>query len=203
MKPPRFGSTICQPLGGSCNRLPLSPVPPAMRKTMFRLAVTCLLISCAQAALAQSNAQQSYRVEVPTSAAILTPTDQVQLVHDETNADQVFAPQLWTVKANSPQGVSVTFSTATPFNHANQPFQRDVGLAIAIGTVTGPATWNVESADSQSNYAQGLNSASVAASSNGIGRAQLALTVRFVTDSFGTFATGDYNTTVVGTVAAK
>ncbi|GAB5403476.1 MAG: hypothetical protein Aurels2KO_17070 [Aureliella sp.] len=170
---------------------------------MLKLCVTFLLITCAQVALAQSNAQQRFRVQVPTAAAILAPSGQVQLVHDETNDDQIFTPQVWTVKANSPQGVSVTFSTTTPFNHANQPFQRDVGLALALGTVTGPASWNVEAADSQSSYAQGVNSASVVASSNGIGRAELALTVRFVTDSFGTFATGDYNTTVVGTVAAK
>ncbi len=170
---------------------------------MLKLCVTCLLIACAQVALAQGNAQQGFRVQVPTSASILAPSVDMQLVHDETNDDQVFAPQTWTVKANSPQGVSVTFSTSTPFNHASQPFQRDVGLALAIGTVTGPASWNVEAADSQSSYAQGVNSASVVASSNGIGRAQLALTVRFITDSFGTFATGDYNTTVVGTVAAK
>lgn len=170
---------------------------------MFRIVATCLIFSLAGRAAAQVSGQQSFRVQVPVSAAILASSDTEQLVHDETDADQVFSPQSWTIKANAPQGVSVTFSALTPFTHESQPFQRDVGLGLALGTVSGPAVWSVETADSQSSLAQGVTTASVSASSNGIGRAQLALTVRFVTDTFGTFATGDYNTTVVGTVAAK
>ena len=38
------------------------------------------------------------------------------------------------------------------------------------------------------------------AASNGVGRASFNLNVKFITDGFGSFAAGDYETTVTGTV---
>jgi len=170
---------------------------------VIRLLAILILLFATRCASAQTTAGQAFRVNVPTSAAITAAGGLQQLVHDETNADQVFSPQNWTVKANAPGGVSVSFTAQTPFNHVNQPFQRDVGLALAVGNIAGPGSWNVGTADAASDYASGLSEATVSASSNGIGRAELALTVRFITDTFGTFATGDYNTTIVGTVTAN
>lgn len=170
----------------------------------MRLIIAPLLICLLTGtAAAQTHAQQTYRVNVPIRAVIAAPAQTPQLVHDETQADQIFSAQTWTISGNAGAGVDVSFAATTPFQHATEPVQRNAGLALELGESAGPAAWSLETASAQTDYERGVDSAVVSASSNGVGRAQLSVTVSFITDAFGTFPTGNYTTTVVGTVTAK
>ena len=165
------------------------------------VAVSLFFLS-ATAAQAQ-NASQAFRVAVPSSLAIVAPVGQ-QLTHDQTDNNQAFSKQRWTVKGNVSNGVVVTFVSATPFVHeTNGTMRRDALLGLELAGKTGPADWTVTKAADATNISGNDNDASVAASSNGVGRANFDLSVTFVTGEFGTFAAGNYNLTVVGTVSAN
>jgi hypothetical protein len=148
------------------------------------------------------NDSQGFRVVVPTGLSIVAP-GAAQIVHDETDNDNLFPAQTWVVKGNASNGLTVTFATQDVFKHSSGNFQRDAGLAIALGTTQGPATWNIGTATDQTDYVNNDPVAQVTASSNGVGRANIDLTVSFITEEFGVFAAGDYDMTVVGTVAAN
>lgn len=165
---------------------------------------TFALVSFAGLAQAQKSDTQGFKVIVPASIDIVAPND-ATITHDETNNDQNFPAQGWLVKGNSPAGVSVSFSTTDTFKHTSGNFQRNAGLSLAVDNTTtqGPAVWTVGTATDQTNYASNDAVATVTASSNGIGRTMLQLTVRFITEEFGVFGAGDYNTTVTGTVTAN
>ncbi len=170
----------------------------------LRITLAALLVATtlsAGSAFAQT-ASQGFKVVVPTGLSIVAPTD-AQITHDETDNDNLFPAQTWVVKGNAANGLTVTFATQDVFKHSSGNFQRDAGLSIALGTTQGPATWNIVTATDQTDYASADPVAQVVASSNGVGRANIDLTVSFVTEEFGVFAAGDYDMTVVGTVAAN
>ena len=56
-------------------------------------------------------------------------------------------------------------------------FKRDAKLDLAVNASTGPATWSVTQATDQTDYASSDEVATVAAASNGVGRATFDLTV--------------------------
>lgn len=154
-----------------------------------------------ESAMAQST--QTYKVIVPASVSIVAPSA-VAITHNETNDPQAFPAQAWTVKGNSLNGVNVSFATATPFIHStDNTFKRNAKLDLAVGTVAGPAAWTVGVGTDTTDWAANDGVAQVTASSNGVGRASMNLTVSFIGGEFGEFAAGDYLTTVTGTIAAK
>ncbi len=81
--------------------------------------------------------------------------------------------------------------------------RRDAQLGLALANVNGPATWTVTAPADATNIAGGDTNAQVAATSNGVGKANFDLSVTFVTGEFGTFAAGNYNLTIIGTVTAN
>ncbi len=165
------------------------------------VAVSLLLVS-ASAAQAQT-ASQAFRVVVPSSLAIVAPAGQ-SLTHDQTDNNQTFGRQRWTVKGNVNNGVAVTFAANTPFIHeSNGAMRRDAQLNLELAGFNGPANWTITTPADATNIGGGDNDARVAAASNGVGKANFDLTVTFVTGEFGTFASGNYNLTIVGTVAAN
>ena len=150
-----------------------------------------------------SSAGQKFTVTVPTSVAIVAPTD-VQITHDQTDNDQAFPVQVWAVKGNVAAGVTVTFSTNQPFtNISDATFKRDAKLDLAVATTAGPATWSISKATDKTNYLGRVNVATVQAASNGVGKANFNLSVSFLTNTFGSFIAGDYVTTVTGTITAN
>lgn len=151
----------------------------------------------------QTTGSQTFTVSVPQNISITAPAA-VGLTHDQSDNPQAFPAQAWTVRGNSLGGVNVSFATSNAFTHATDPtFKRDAKLNLALGTVQGPALWTIAVPQDQTNYLTGDGVAQVTASSNGVGRASFNLAVTFITEEFGTFAQGDYTTTVVGTVAAN
>lgn len=174
-------------------------------KIRFVRIVGCIaaLSALSNCLVAADTANQQFTVNVPTSVSIVAPAA-VSMTHDETDNPQAFPAQAWVVKGNSTTGVTVTFATAQPFIHATDAnFKRNARLELALGTSQGPAVWQVTAAADQTDYVANDNVAQVTAQSNGVGRANLDLTVKFITEEFGVFAAGAYSTTVTGTVAAR
>lgn len=161
-----------------------------------------LFILCASTVFGQ-NADQTYKVVVPQSIAITSPSA-VQLTHDQTDNKQVFPAQAWVVRGNNRNGVDVKLEVATPFVHTqDSSFKVDAEMALSIASTQGAATWSVTKPTDKTNVASNDNDAFVTATSNGVGRANLSLSVTFAAKEWGTYASGEYVTTVVGTVTAK
>lgn len=163
------------------------------------VALTLLLGTTAWA----QTGSQEYKVIVPESVGVLPP-GAVQITHDQTDNPQAFQDQTWSVRGNSTKGVNVAFKVETPFVHTtNNAWKVDAKLDLSVGTTQGPATWSVTKATDQTNHAGSDPDALVQATSNGVGRANMILKVTFLSPQWGTYAAGDYVTTVVGTVAVN
>lgn len=165
--------------------------------------LVALLVTAAVNVEAATTASQKFNVTVPSNISITSPSD-VTIAHDESENDQAFAAQSWVVKGNTLAGVAVSFATGSSFVHTtDNSFKRDAKLDLALDTQQGPATWTVGTATDTTDYANSDGVATVSASSNGVGRGTFNLSVTFITDGFGSFAAGDYETTVTGTVTAN
>ncbi len=161
------------------------------------------VVSSASTAMAQTTATQTFKVIVPAKISITAPSN-VVLTHDQSENDQSFPAQQWVVSGNSLAGVAVSFSTNTAFVHkTDSSFKRDAQLGLALATKTGPATWTVSQAADTTNYVGDDGVATVIASSNGVGKGTFDLSMKFVTNGFGSFAAGDYESTVTGTVTSN
>ena len=162
-----------------------------------------LFASSAATAMAATTASQKFTVNVPSNISITAPPN-ISITHDESDNDQSFAAQLWTVKGNTLNGVSVSISTGSHFQHTTDTgSKRDAQLDLSVNSSVGPAAWTTPQASDVTDYANNDGVATVQAASDGVGRADLDLVVTFITDGFGTFAAGDYETTVTGTVTAN
>lgn len=149
------------------------------------------------------NADQKFTMNVPVSMTITSPSS-ATLTHDQTDNRQVFPAQSWVVRGNNRTGVDVKLEVATPFVHTqDSSFKVDAEMALAIESTQGTATWTVTKPTDKTNVASNDNDAFVTATSNGVGRANLSLSVSFAAKEWGTYASGEYVTTVVGTVTAK
>lgn len=166
-----------------------------------------LLASSASTAMAATTGSQKFKVTVPSSISIIAP-ENVSLTHSETENNPNFGDQSWTVKGNTLAGVNVSLVAGSPFQHTTDTgSKRNASLGLTFGTLTGPTAtvWTLTSGSDATDYAAATpkNTATVQATSNGVGTAELKLSVTFVTDGFGTFAAGTYETTVTGTVASN
>ena len=175
------------------------------RKVVFSFFSGLVLVgSLSNDASAQTSGSQGFTVVVPRSLTITAPSASTSLDHNLTATPQSFPAQMWAVRGNLRTGVVVNFTTMTPFVHTEDSnFKRNAKLDLAVGSAQGPATWSVDKASDTTAFASGDNDAQVSVSSSGVGRADLNLTVSFLTDDLGTLAEGNYATTVVGTIAAK
>ena len=160
--------------------------------------------SFTSAASAQTTGNQAFNVVVPRSLTITAPSASTSMDHNLTPDPQAFPAQMWAVRGNIRTGVVVNFTTASPFVHTgDSSFKRNAKLDLAVGNWAGPATWTVDKPTDSTAFATNYNEAQVSVSSSGVGRAELNLTVSFLTDDLGTLAEGNYATTVIGTIAAK
>jgi hypothetical protein len=175
------------------------------RKIVFSFFGGLVLVgSLASAASAQTTGSQAFNVVVPRSLTITAPSASTSLDHNLTATPQAFPAQVWAVRGNLRTGVVVNFATASPFVHtADSNFKRNAKLDLAVGSSEGPANWTIDKSSDSTAFATGDSDAQVSVSSNGVGRAELNLTVSFLTDDLSTLAEGNYATTVVGTIAAK
>ncbi len=161
------------------------------------------LVSGTGVAVGQTTDTQTYTVTVPETISVVAPSA-ATLNHDLTANPQSFDAQTWVVRGNSTTGVTVNFGVTGVFVHTvDGSFQRDVQLGLSTGATQGPATWTITTASDATALATGDLDATVTAASDDVGRADMALTVTFVTGDIGTLLEGDYVATVTGTVAAN
>ena len=170
-----------------------------------------IVTSLSQVAMGQTTDTQTFTVTVPSSLSIIAPDDQF-LTHDTTDNGQVFNPGTdtanhWAVLCNSAAGATVNLTTLTPFTHTtNSSYQRDAQLDLAVSSSDnngGSAVWTVTNPTDVTDYLGSDDNASVQATSAAPGKATLALTVTFVTDTYSTLLQGDYQIDVVCTIAAN
>lgn len=167
------------------------------------IGLLCCSMTIASVTSAQSTGTQTFSVVVPANVSVIAPNSQ-SIIHDETDNPQAFPPQAWIVRGNILGGINVTLTADSPFVHkTDATSRRDLQLDLAIGIVHGPAAWTVNVPTDATDYSAGKTQAVVTASSDGVGRANVELTVSFLTDEFGTFAAGTYDTTITGTVASN
>ena len=155
-------------------------------------------------ASAQVSDTQNFTVTVDPELTITAPVA-VSITHDTTDANQVFAAQSWTVTQNASAGAAVTFSTNQAFTNATANMKRNAKLDLAIATSDSAAGWTVSVASNQTDYANATPDeiATVSAASTAPGDAAFNLTVTFVDTDFSVLASGNYVTTVTGTITAN
>ena len=148
---------------------------------------------------AQVSDDQLFRVTVGPSVTITAPTTDPVITHDETDNDQDFAAQNWTITCNNATGANVSFETDQAFTHTSDgSYKRDASLNLT--KVSGDA-WTVTTSDATTDYDGPTGEVvSVGAASTTAGAASFNLNVSFVEETFTDLAAGDYEMTVTGTL---
>ena len=127
-----------------------------MKMNLLAIAALIAGVCYVGEASAQSTATQKFTVSVPSSISITAPSN-VALTHDQSDNNQAFPAQVWTVKGNSQNGVSVVFATNQAFTHtSNNAFKRDAKLDLSLGAKQGPANWAITKATDTTNFASRL-----------------------------------------------
>ena len=176
-----------------------------MNKRFVVIAATLLVIALAVSEALAVIATESFTVTVPAVLTVTAPAASVSLTHSQTDGNQAFAAQRWTMAQNAALGASITFSTNQAFTHATATtFKRNAKLDLALFSSDAGSGWAVTTATDQTDYANVISDgvATVSATAIAPGDAALDLTVTFVTTDFSTLASGNYSTTVTGTLTA-
>ena len=170
-------------------------------------AASWLLVALtASNASAQVNDTETFTVTVDPVLTITSPAASVSIAHSEADTDQAFAAQSWTVAQNASAGASVSFTTSQAFTHATATtFKRDAKLDLAIATSDSGSGWTVPVASDQTDYANATPDeiATVSATATAPGDAEFNLAVTFIETNFSELASGDYSTTVTGTLTSN
>jgi hypothetical protein len=173
-----------------------------MKKFVWSLMGVGAFLVAAQVAQSALTDNQKFTVTVAKNVSITAPVaDQSVAMDPNSNSNVSFPAQVWNVKGNTLNGVSVTFSTDQAFtNTTDNTYKRDAQLSLATASSVGPAAWTIGTGTDATNYAGGDGVATVTASSNKPGQANFNLTVDFLTVDASEVAEGSYETTVTGTV---
>ena len=170
----------------------------------FAQIVTALLLALGFSQSANAQLQtEIFTVTVLNSVSLIAPPA-AAIVHDTSDNDQVFPVQNWIAQTSGLTGATVTLEAQGPFvNVLDSNFQRDIRMDLAITTTDPIANWTVTSSSDQTDYSNNVQTATVAAQSEGAGLGQLGLTVTFVETDYSSLGAGAYTTTVAGTITAN
>ena len=163
-----------------------------------------LAIAGSQLLHAETTARQSFIVNIPKRLTITAPPAAAQAEMDQ-NAVQVTLPaQLWSVANNAQGGATVQLSTLQSFHNLDDDtIRRDAELEVQILNQSQARAWSVSKPSAMTDHLTGQEEARVELRSTGPGTADISLkvTMRSSADQF--TPTGDYVTTVVGTITAN
>ncbi len=175
-----------------------------MKKFLWSVVGVGALLVGAQVAYTASDSQQ-FTVNVPQRVTIQAPTPAVLATLPDSSATLSFPTQVWQIKGNVRNGVTVNFKTLSAFvNTTDTSFKRDARLTLGGVSKTGPANWFAAgSLTDVTNYVAGDGEASVTIFSDNVGQAAQNVHVDFLTMDIAEVLEGDYVTTVVGTVTAN
>lgn len=160
-----------------------------------RIIALMLVWSLASCCYGQSG-QHKLTVNVPEGVGVTTPS-QSNVDVALTAGSDAFPEQLWSIRSNSDAGVVVEFATSGAFAHDTLAGVKvDAGLDVSIPSTSGSAAWQVTQGSDKSSYATGDESAVVQVVSDGVGTAQVGLTMRFIQSSLDVIPVGEYSTVV-------
>lgn len=178
-----------------------------MNKQAVLFGVTLLAAALAVSrANAQATDTEGFTVTVDAVLTVTAPSASVSITHDQSDLNQAFGAQQWTVQQNATAGASISFSTDQAFTHTTATtFKRDAKLDLALASSDSGSGWAVSTATDQTDYGAATPDgvATVQAASTAPGDAAFDLTVTFVTSDFSTLAAGNYTTTVTGTLTSN
>lgn len=172
---------------------------------VFTAALATGLVTLATSlSFGQVSDTEVFTVTAPVVLTVTAPTATIGITHDKTDANQVFAVQSWTVAQNGSIGATISFATGTAFvNTVTSSFKRDAKLDLALASSDTGSGWAITTATDTTDYGSADGVATVAAASTAPGDAAFNLTVTFITTDFSTMASGDYATTVTGTITSN
>lgn len=185
-------------------RLPnrLQRTDPNMLALFFPVVLALLfVIAFATNSIADTNASQTFRLAVPSSSTV-TPPSQQTITATEIDGDLTFAPQTWIVQGNAMEGIVVDFGVQYAFRHTDDPtLKNDALLEVAIASTTGVANWTVNKSSDATNVNLNDEEASVQIASDGVGVANVELSVTFKYDPQRVLASGPYELTLMSTIS--
>lgn len=162
-------------------------------------AFASIAVASAPHAVAQTASQRA-TVTVPVRLSVTPPAD-MTITHDQSERPQAFPIQSWTVRGNSIGGVTVDFTADQPFTHQEEPDSKvHAELSVAIERTQGSANWFVGNASGTTRSTGDDLAARVRIGSDGIGEAQVRLSVEMVSAPLASIAQGNYATTIRCTV---
>lgn len=163
-----------------------------------------LVIAGSQRLHAETTARQSFIVNIPRRLTITAPQVAAQ-AEMEQNAVQVTLPaQRWSIASNTRDGATVRLSTLHSFHHQDDAtIRRDAELEVQIQSQSQAGAWSVSKSSATTDHLAGEEEASVELRSTGPGTADIGLKVTMRSSSDQFTPTGDYVTTVVGTITAN
>ncbi len=165
-----------------------------------RIIALTLVWSCACCCYGQSG-QQKFTLSVAEGIGVTSPP-QSDVNLELVPGSDAFPEQIWNVRSSSEAGVVVEFAIGGAFAHETLAGVKvDAGLDINVPSTTGSATWQVTQSSDSSSYASGDESAVVQVVSDGVGTAQVGLTMRFVRSSLEVIPVGEYSTIVTCTIS--
>ncbi len=133
--------------------------------------------------------------------SISGPAD-ASLTHNKADANQVFSEGTWTVTNPLVNGATATWKCAA-FKHVNYANRKvNCRLALRLISADNLSNWAVLVGTDESNHLTSYE-ALVSAKSTFSGGASLGLTVTFLNSDFSILTSGNYRTTVTGTITAN
>ncbi len=124
-----------------------------------------------------------------------------QIAHDGQSAPQVFPEVKWiAINSQGFGGAVMSFDCAAFESTLDSRSRVDVQLDLRVIRAPGDADWQVAKASDLSNVAAGDNGVNVMAATSDRGNAQFGVVVTFVNHDASMLISGDYETTLVGTI---
>ncbi|TWT53977.1 hypothetical protein Pla22_16110 [Rubripirellula amarantea] len=160
-----------------------------------------LWLARSEFASAAETAYQTFSVNVRSETFVEAP-ENVVMIHDQSESNQVFPTQTWTVRGNLTTGMVVDFVLEAPFIHAlDSSSKTDARLNASVRSTQGSANWTVPISQDQTDINQNVNSANVRVQSDAVGMAEIDLNVELVETSQFVALPGNYETTVLATIS--
>lgn len=136
-------------------------------------------------------------------AQVITPPGAATKAHSQTDANQVFAEQSWTLQNTAVSGATATWNCG-PFAHASYPSRKvDCRMVLRFVSADAIANWALTTSTDTTAHQSGDNSATVGARSTFSGNATAGLTLTFMQNDFSVLTAGSYQVTVTGTLTAN
>ncbi|MCA9000141.1 MAG: hypothetical protein KDA80_24300 [Planctomycetaceae bacterium] len=153
--------------------------------------------------------RQTFRLTIPADISLTCPDTDVDMEHSGQDQDQRFPRQVWSVRGNTPRGVTLSFTLDGPFRTGagdQDHLRRDASARLILTRQfnDGPFRWTDRNGRLDTDIARGKFSDSWQTRSIGVGAALIHVDMTFINrlngDGLDSYAGGEYITTLTGEV---